>query len=116
MPSTTVYRQGDVVLVFFPFTDLSSSKKRPALVVSPDSMNARLDDLVLVAVTSRLSGGLGTVLIRQSDVEAGMLPKNSEVRIAKLFTLHTSLVVRRLCRLRPAAKDLVLKELRGFFL
>jgi hypothetical protein len=31
MPSTTAYRRGDIVLVLFPFTDLSASKRRPAL-------------------------------------------------------------------------------------
>ena len=53
MPSTTRYRRGDIVLVPFPFTDLSSTKKRPALVVSPDRFNAHAQDVVLVAITSQ---------------------------------------------------------------
>jgi mRNA interferase MazF len=47
MPSTTIYKQGDIVLVSFPFTDLTSAKKRPALVISPDSFNAVTEDLML---------------------------------------------------------------------
>lgn len=53
MPSTTRYKRGDIVLVSFPFTDLSSSKTRPALVVSPDSFNQTMQDLVLAAITSQ---------------------------------------------------------------
>lgn len=54
MPSTTRYKRGDIVLVSFPFTDLSSSKRRPALVVSPDPFNERGQDLVVVAITSQM--------------------------------------------------------------
>ena len=55
MPSTTRFRRGDIVLVPFPFTDLSSSKRRPALVVSPDTFNERMQDLLLAAITSQLT-------------------------------------------------------------
>jgi len=53
MPSTTRYRRGDIVLLSFPFTDLSSSKRRPALVISPDSYNEQGQDVVLIAITSQ---------------------------------------------------------------
>jgi len=64
MPSTTRYRRGDIVLVSFPFTDLSSSKRRPALVVSPDAFNQTMQDLVLAAITSQ---GAGRCLLRSAQ-------------------------------------------------
>ena len=66
MPSTTSYRQGDVVLVSFPFTDLISTKRRPAVVVSPDSFNARKQDLVLVAITSQIGDDSQIVLLEMA--------------------------------------------------
>ena len=54
MPSTISYKRGDVVLVPFPFTDFSSSKQRPALVVSADGLNATRDDVLVAAITSQV--------------------------------------------------------------
>jgi mRNA interferase MazF len=54
MPSTTSFSQGDVVLVPFPFTDLSAIKQRPALVLSPDRSNEVRPDLVVAAITSQI--------------------------------------------------------------
>ncbi|MYA63196.1 MAG: type II toxin-antitoxin system PemK/MazF family toxin [Gemmatimonadetes bacterium] len=69
------YRQGDTVLVSFPFTDLSSSKRRPALVLSPDSFNAAGEDLVLAAVTSQITDDPNAVPLWQGHFAEGGLPK-----------------------------------------
>jgi hypothetical protein len=45
----------------------------------------------------------------------GVLPKAPVARLAKIFTLHSSLVVKRLCRLKGEKRDEVLRELRSFF-
>jgi mRNA interferase MazF len=49
----TDYDFGDVVLVPFPFTDQTTTKKRPAVVVSSAAYNSERPDIVLIAVTSR---------------------------------------------------------------
>jgi len=50
--STTNYEFGDVVLVPFPFTDQTSSKKRPAVVVSSVAYHQAHPDLIVMAITT----------------------------------------------------------------
>ncbi len=114
MPPSTRYRRGDIVLVAFPFTDLSSSKRRPALVVSPDSFNEQLQDVVLVAITSNVAAG-DHLRIESQDCVDGILPKPSVVKPAKMFTIHSSLIVKKICALHPEKTQQVLGEIRAFF-
>lgn len=114
MPSTTRYKRGDIVLVPFPFTDLSSSKRRPALVISPDTFNDQMEDVVVAAITSQLTNEY-TVTIEQSNCVDGMLPKTSVVKLAKVFTIHSTLVIKKLCALREEKLAAILGELRQFF-
>ena len=100
MPSTTAYRQGDIVLVSFPFTDLTSSKRRPALIISPDSFNAAGQDLVLAAITSHITDDPNAIQLSGAYFAQGELPKKSIVKTTKLFTMHASLVVKKVCTLK----------------
>ena len=115
MPSTTSFRQGDIVLVSFPFTDLTSSKRRPALVISPDSFNELRGDLVLAAITSQLTDDPDTVVLREADYVDGQLPKPSIVKTTKIFTIHASLVIKKVCGLNPKKTEEVLSAVRHFF-
>lgn len=58
MPNTTGYSFGDVVLVPFPFTDQSTSKKRPAVVISSDAYHQRRRDIVVMAITSQIAAAV----------------------------------------------------------
>ena len=115
MPSTTAYRQGDVVLVSFPLTDLTLPKRRPTLALSPDSFNAAGEDFVLVAVTSHITDDLDAVLLQRGDFAEGWLPGMSLVNTTKLFTMQSSPVAKRICTLRVEKMDEVLRSVRGFF-
>ena len=74
------YGFGDVVLVPFPFTDLSGAKKRPAVIVSGAAYNEARRDAVIMAVTSQLnsSGMFGEVIIQ--DWQAASLLKPSAIK------------------------------------
>jgi mRNA interferase MazF len=94
-------RRGDVVLVLFPFTDLSGTKRRPALIVG----RVESDDLVLAFITSRglAIASRSSYALSQSDVEFQRtgLKMASSIRLDKLATLHRRLVTRRLGSIGP---------------
>ena len=50
----TTYKFGDIILVPFPFTDQSTVKKRPAVIISSDDYNRYRPDVVIMAVTSQM--------------------------------------------------------------
>lgn len=49
----TIYKGGDVILVSFPFSDQSTSKKRPAVIISSDRYNKLSSDVIIMAITSK---------------------------------------------------------------
>jgi len=98
MPTTIAYDFGDVVLIPFPFTDQSTSKKRPGVIISSASYHRERPDLLLAPITSQLRSptGFGDVLIARWK-EAGLL-KPSKVKPV-IATIERSLIIRQLGRL-----------------
>lgn len=111
----TDYSFGDVVLVPFPFTDQTTVKKRPAIVVSSEEYNFNRPDLVLMAVTSQVRepAPYGDTLV--NHWEAAGLIKPSVMK--PIFTtVGKGLVLKRLGELaeddRQALRD-SLQEILG---
>ena len=98
MPSTTNFKRGDVLLVPFPFTNLSNAKQRPALVISSDRLNSEREDLLLVAISSQVKNPASwdEFLIPPDDLASCGLPKSSIIKLAKMVSLHRSLVIKRI--------------------
>ena len=117
MPSTTSYKRGDVVLIPFPFTDLTSSKRRPALVVSSDVFNSTHDDVVVIGITSQMPAHLAEdeFSLPTSALLSGGLPKASLIKLSKVVTLHQHLIVKRLGTIPDAVLDEVRAKFRSQF-
>ena len=92
-PSVSLF-QGDIILVPFPFTDLSSIKTRPALVISKVM---RGDDVIVCAITSK--SFRGGITFTESDLTSGRLPFVSYVRPEKVVALHRSLIRKTVAKL-----------------
>ena len=86
----------------------------PRYVISPDSFNEQGQDVVLIAITSQEPDD-NAVTIDERDCIDVELPKRSFVKLSKLFTVHSTLVLKKMCALRSEKLDDVLLGLRGFF-
>ncbi len=95
---------GEVVLVPFPFSDLSQSKVRPAVCLA----DAGRGDWVLCQITSSPYGDPVAVPLDSPDFASGGLLVASYARPGKLFTAHAGLFVRSVGVLTPAALARVL--------
>ncbi len=89
-----VYQQGDIVVVDFPFTDVSQTKKRPALVLSNQTIN-QTGDYLLVMITSQVKYDGLSLPITLRDYSSQPLPLTSYVRFYKVFLLNESLILHR---------------------
>ena len=81
--------KGDVVVVPFPFSDLSKSKKRPAFVVA----KLKGDDIILCQITSEAKIDDYSIVLLNEDFKKGSLNLLSMIRPNRLFTADKSIVL-----------------------
>ncbi|MGI6702567.1 MAG: type II toxin-antitoxin system PemK/MazF family toxin [Clostridia bacterium] len=96
-----MYNQGDILLIPIPFSDLTSSKKRPVLVLSNNDYNKKTEDIIVAAVTSNIISKDYNILISNKDMQEGNLHVNSCVRVDKIYTLSQSIVIKKFGTVRP---------------
>ena len=99
--STSRFSFGDVVLVPFPFTDQSGTKKRPAVVVSSHGYNASRRDIVIMAITSQVRTPLAFGEAMVGDWQGAGLVKTSSLKPV-FTTIEQGLVVRVMGKLATA--------------
>lgn len=87
--------QGDIVLIPVPFTDLSSQKRRPVIVVSNDDYNRAMQDVIVVAMTSSPAVTPYSFPIDSADLVEGTLNRPGTVRVDKIYTLAQAIVVKK---------------------
>jgi mRNA interferase MazF len=88
--------RGDLLLVPFPFTDLSAAKRRPVLALTTADS---LGDFIAVPVTSRPQGE-HSIALTAAALVSGSLPAPSWIRTNRVVTLNSSLVVKAVGRVQ----------------
>ncbi|HYB98979.1 MAG TPA: type II toxin-antitoxin system PemK/MazF family toxin [Candidatus Limnocylindrales bacterium] len=98
---------GSVVLLAFPFSDLSRSKLRPAVVLA----SVGRGDFILCQITSNAYADAQAVALEASDFSEGSLQRTSYARPAKLFTANETLFVRQVGCLREETRRQIVERI-----
>jgi len=99
--------KGDVVVVPFPFSDLSAAKKRPAFVVAALTG----DDVILCQITSKTVRDSYAIALADTDFASGSLHQDSNVRPNRLLTADSNIILYRAGVLTTAKAQEIIEEI-----
>jgi mRNA interferase MazF len=99
--------KGDVVVAPFPFSDLTATKKRPALVIAALTG----DDVLLCQITSKAISDSYAIAITAADFVSGSLHQDSNIRPNRLFTADANIILYRAGVLSPKRVQEVVEKI-----
>lgn len=97
--------KGDIVVIPFPFSNLSGSKRRPAFVLR----NLGGDDIILCQITSQYTRDTNSVALKDSDMMEGNIV-DSNIRPNRIFTADKNIILRKLGSVNAETIEKVVKE------
>ncbi len=100
--------QGEIILVPIPFTDFSSSKRRPVIVLSKNQYQMSTADMIVVAMTSNRAITPYSFEITSADLTVGTLNRPGRVRVDRIYTVAQSIAVKTFGKVN----DVVIERIR----
>ena len=102
-----VFVKGDVIVLPFPYSDLSQVKRRPAIVVGLSSGG----DIILCQITSKTVADGDAVPLGSADFVMGALSQPSNIRPNKLFTADSQTVLYQVGAVKQSLLDEVIRKI-----
>jgi len=113
MRSGIMFKQGDLVILPFPFTDLSNAKKRPAIIISNNRFNKSSEDVLFVAVTSNPVKRPFSISLSNKNISKGILSGEAKIKVDKLFCISQKIILKKFAEVKTEVvseiKDVILK-------
>lgn len=103
--------KGTIVTINFPFSDLSSTKRRPALVLA----SVKKGDVILCQITSKPYSDPAAIVITANDFNQGTLNRESFARPGKLFTAHQSIICQEIATIKAQKFNEIILRLHQIF-
>ena len=106
MKGGMMHEQREIVLIPFPYSDLTGTKKRPALIISNSKINSTQDRICCLITSQPTKEGI--VL---DSFDEGTLPFKSWVKPHRLFTISEKIIVKKLAKIEKKLYETILKEI-----
>jgi len=105
-----MYEQKDIVLIPFPYSDLTGVKQRPALIIS-NKLNKNKDKICVLVTTKSQKEDIS---IEKSDFENRKLPFKSFIRPYRIFTINEKIIKKKLCTINSDLHNKIIKKLNTY--
>jgi mRNA interferase MazF len=110
--SSLNFKEGDIVVVDLPFSDLTGSKLRPVIVLSKENVNAFSSDIVVAKITGTELKSIPQLSLENSDLEEGKSKKKSYISLTSIYTVDKSLIASKIGRVKNSFLAKLSKALR----
>ena len=115
MSGKVIYRQREIVLTKFPFSNLTDFKVRPVLILSKDGYNHKYADVIVCGITSNLEESEYGVTISTENLEEGHLKMTSKIRVDAITNIEQNIILKKIGRLKPTVFEEVLNKVNTLF-
>lgn len=107
----SIYKQREIVLVPFPFSDLSGKKVRPVLVLSNDSYNKMSSDILVCGLTTNLKKTPYSIVVSPEEVETkSSLRHKSKIKVDAIASIEKELLLKTIAKLKLEIFEKVINE------
>jgi mRNA interferase MazF len=111
-PNGMNYKQKEIVLVPFPYSDLNAIKKRPVLIVSNNDYNTNYHDVMVCVITSKTYADEYSIQLSDKDLEFGVLPEKSLIKTHKIFTISQNRIIKKFSIINDTIFQLVSNKIK----
>lgn len=106
-------KQGDIIIINFPFTSLKDSKVRPALIISNEKFN-KGKNCLLLAISTQKGSPIYSEILEEGDLTSGKLKKQSFIRFHNIFSVDKKLIIKKVASIDNAKIQKTVKKLNSF--
>lgn len=106
-------KQGDIIIINFPFTSFESSKIKPALIISNEKFN-KGKNVLLLAISTQKGPPIYSIPLKNGDLSSGKLKKSSYIRFHNILSIEKKLILKKVAQLKKEKIKETTKKLNSF--